>query len=167
MCFQLESLERKKEQVDHLLSQIRIAWFFTRSDGVKLIASQSVAVSEHWIGSSTWQGNRWIEDEDDDLPGKLRYYVAGLDFTPEMVTGERTSKQLGRWVDDPNLVEQIQKRAGYNFLRVPDWMQRRTQRRFQMLLRGCLSVKQLEELGVSNSAPASEVIRLWMEQLNY
>lgn len=132
------------------------------SDGVNLILSQSAAVSERWIGNSAWQRNRWIEDED-DLPGKLRYYVAGLDFTSETITQERTSKQLGQSVDAPNVAQRIQKRAWYNFLYVPDWMLRRTQRRVQIYFRGCLSVKQLEKLGVSDSVPAREVL----EQRNY
>ncbi|KAF4338945.1 hypothetical protein FBEOM_7121 [Fusarium beomiforme] len=81
-CIELESLERKKDQVDKIAKQMVDNWFFKRPDGVVLYADTSDANRKvsRWSGSSTWHGQRWIRDETE--PNKLDYYIVSIKFRP-------------------------------------------------------------------------------------
>lgn len=72
---ELESLERKKNQIDYIASRIAASWQFRRRDGTKLTAkySNSVNVSK-WSGSSIFGGVRWVRDE--SRPLVLDYHIA-------------------------------------------------------------------------------------------
>ncbi|OTA80281.1 hypothetical protein M434DRAFT_401823 [Hypoxylon sp. CO27-5] len=77
---ELESLERKKDQVDSIAKQMREKWFFKRTDGATLfpdVTGGNVEVSR-WSGTSTWNGQTWTRDE--TAPGRIDYYVVCVPF---------------------------------------------------------------------------------------
>ena len=76
---ELESLERKKGQVDEMARKMREQWRFVRKDGTLLAATGSDDVNR-WSGSSTWNGERWLRDE--TRPDVLDYYVRTVVFRP-------------------------------------------------------------------------------------
>ncbi|KAI1136423.1 hypothetical protein F5Y05DRAFT_108025 [Hypoxylon sp. FL0543] len=83
ICIELESLERKKDQVDSIAKQMREKWFFKRTDGVVLfpdVTGGNVEVSR-WSGTSTWNLLRWTRDE--TAPGRIDYYVVSVPFRPQ------------------------------------------------------------------------------------
>jgi hypothetical protein len=69
---QVESLERKSDQVDYIVSQMIEKWRFSRRDDTTLQANPNSASVSRWSGSSTWEGDRWIRDE--TRPETLDYY---------------------------------------------------------------------------------------------
>lgn len=89
VCVELESLERKRAQVDEIVKQMRERWFFKRKDGMGLFADVSGGGDEvtRWSGNSTWGGRRWARDEADN--GRLDYYVVAVWFRPERVVQRR------------------------------------------------------------------------------
>lgn len=108
---ELESLERKKGQVDELAAMMRERWFFRRVDGEGLFADISENEEENaekkdgqaeeeglvsrWSGSSTWQHQRWVRDETEE--GKIDYYVRTVPFRPRHIVeakGGRVSEEL-------------------------------------------------------------------------
>ncbi|KAJ3546751.1 hypothetical protein NM208_g1855 [Fusarium decemcellulare] len=82
ICIELESLERKKEQVDKIADQMVQRWFFKNLDGVVFLADTTPAAREvtRWSGSSTWHRQRWVRDETE--PGRIDYYVVAITFKP-------------------------------------------------------------------------------------
>ncbi|KAF5979301.1 hypothetical protein FCOIX_5357 [Fusarium coicis] len=107
-CIELESLERKKDQVDKIAKQMVDSWFFKRPDGVVLYAdtSDSNRKVSRWSGSSTWHGQRWIRDETE--PHKLDYYVVSITFRP-LISIERSggsaSEKAIKEAQDPQAPE--------------------------------------------------------------
>ncbi|KAJ9132231.1 Alanine--tRNA ligase, partial [Coniochaeta hoffmannii] len=89
VCIELESLERKKDQVDEIARQMRERWFFKRGDGEGLFADVSGRADEvtRWSGTSTWNGRRWVRDE--TAEGRLDYYVVAVWFRPLHVVQRR------------------------------------------------------------------------------
>ncbi|KAM7208357.1 hypothetical protein V8F20_001335 [Naviculisporaceae sp. PSN 640] len=86
---ELESVERKKEQIDAIAKQMAEKWYFVRKDGVALfpdVTGKSVEI-DRWSGSSTWQGRTWTRDE--SAPGRIDYYIATVVFRPEVVVKRR------------------------------------------------------------------------------
>jgi len=144
ICFQLESLERKKEQVDSIIAQIRQGWYFTRTDGVHLAPSVACPASETWTGSSTWDDERWIRDEDDREPGKIRYYIASLCFTPADMTD--VEGRTGR-----------EERAKLGGLDVPQEVVDRTP---AIRHQPPLYVGDMERASTTSDTPASEALRM-------
>ncbi|KAH7234833.1 uncharacterized protein BKA55DRAFT_579511 [Fusarium redolens] len=92
-CIELESLERKKDQIDKIAKQMVDEWFFKRPDGVILYADTSDANRKvsRWSGSSTWHGQRWIRDETE--PNKLDYYIVSIIFRP-LISIERSGGSI-------------------------------------------------------------------------
>jgi hypothetical protein len=80
LCFELESLERRKDQINSIAKQMMEKWQFQRKDGVRLSAKDSSIAVMRWSGSSTWGGQRWVRDE--TRPETLDYYVATIVFSP-------------------------------------------------------------------------------------
>ncbi|KAF5636788.1 uncharacterized protein FTJAE_5984 [Fusarium tjaetaba] len=107
-CIELESLERKKDQVDKIAKQMVDSWFFKRPDGVVLYADTSDANRKvsRWSGSSTWHGQRWIRDETE--PHKLDYYIVTITFRP-LISIERSggsaSEKAIKEAQDPQAPE--------------------------------------------------------------
>jgi hypothetical protein len=81
---ELESLERKKDQVDKIADQMAKEWFIKRSDGVVLYADVSGKSRkvDRWSGSSIWHGRRWTRDETE--PHRLDYYIVTVTFRPQL-----------------------------------------------------------------------------------
>lgn len=102
VCLELETLERKKDQVDSIARQMSKQWYFSRKDGTPLFADTSVFAEEdfqdeeqaaestegttakrdrfvqRWSGSSFMNGQRWERDE--AAPGRLDYYILTVPF---------------------------------------------------------------------------------------
>lgn len=77
---ELESLERRKDQINSIANQMISKWQFQRKDGVRLSAKDSAVTTMRWSGSSTWNDVRWVRDE--TRPDTLDYYVAAVTFKP-------------------------------------------------------------------------------------
>lgn len=79
---ELESLERKKDQVDAIAKQMIERWFFKRKDGVILYPNSAGTDIEvgRWTGASTWHGHTWTKDE--TRPGQIDYYITSIVFRP-------------------------------------------------------------------------------------
>lgn len=97
---ELESLKRKKKQVDEIATQMTEKWYFKRSDDVVLFADTSSGAAQinEWSGTSTWHSQRWIRDE--SSPGKIDYYVRIVSFRARNVIERRggvISEKAGRW----------------------------------------------------------------------
>ena len=77
---ELETLERKKKQLDSIAKQMRERWFFKRTDGAALYADVTGGNAEvsRWSGTSTWHGRRWVRDETES--GRIDYYVLCIPF---------------------------------------------------------------------------------------
>lgn len=109
---ELESLERKKSQVNQIAKQMAEQWYFKRADNVALFADVTGKATEvdRWTGTSTWDGSTWTRDE--SRPGQIDYYIATVVFRPEWIVkrhGGQVNPLLvenaanGRW-DQPKLV---------------------------------------------------------------
>ncbi|KAG8672079.1 hypothetical protein FPOAC2_05450 [Fusarium poae] len=96
-CIELESLERKKGQIDKIADQMIKKWYFKRSDGVVLYAEASGGSRKEsrWSGDSTWHHRRWVRDETE--PGRLDYYVVSVTFRPR-IDIERSGGTVAREV---------------------------------------------------------------------
>lgn len=86
VCIELESVERKKNQVDIIAEQMQEKWFFRTADGDTLYGDGQKRTST-WTGSSTWHGKRW--DRDESEKGKINYYVRAVTFRPEHIIRQR------------------------------------------------------------------------------
>ncbi|KAH6604062.1 alanine--trna ligase [Trichoderma cornu-damae] len=86
---ELESLERKKDQVDAIGKHMAEHWFFRRSDGTVLYADVSGKCHKisRWTGTSTWHDHRWTRDENER--GKLDYYILTVTFASELALGRK------------------------------------------------------------------------------
>lgn len=78
LVLEMETLERKKDQLDSIVSQMKDLWAFSREDGVLLSARRTETEMRRWQGSSTWEGSRWIRDEVE--PGLLDYCKSGVNL---------------------------------------------------------------------------------------
>lgn len=86
---ELESLERKKDQIDTIAQHIAENWFFKKLDDTVLYADVSGKCHEvsRWTGTSTWHNKRWTRDENSD--GKLDYYILTISFMSEVAIMKR------------------------------------------------------------------------------
>ncbi|KAK1240257.1 hypothetical protein MKX08_007699 [Trichoderma sp. CBMAI-0020] len=86
---ELESLERKKDQIDAIAQHIAENWFFKKLDGNVLYADVSGKCHEvsRWTGTSTWHNTRWTRDE--NAAGRLDYYILTITFMSEIALMKR------------------------------------------------------------------------------
>ncbi|KAL2209705.1 hypothetical protein CC79DRAFT_689499 [Sarocladium strictum] len=77
---ELETVARKKAQLEFIASHISRHWYFRRNDGIVLYGDTTCKSNIHstWRGSSTWAGNRWIRDEVSE--GVIEYCVISVPF---------------------------------------------------------------------------------------
>ena len=95
---ELESLQRKKVQVDYMATEMAQNWFLTRGREVDCAVNRKEVHSEPqvimrarpedfetstWEGTSTWANQRWVRDETDDKPGLLTYYIKTVVWKPD------------------------------------------------------------------------------------
>lgn len=146
--FQIESTERRKAQVDYVANKAREEWFFQRSDGVHLVCDSSQPLpGTQWTGSSTWEGYRWLRDENDNAPGMLQYYLVTLSFKP--------SNQI----DDAAGYEARKTRVISAKIEVSADIASKTQIAADHTV--AIPVGQAEEAGITTSMSASEAIKIW------
>ncbi|KAH6972994.1 hypothetical protein BKA56DRAFT_593126 [Ilyonectria sp. MPI-CAGE-AT-0026] len=83
VCIEIESVLRKKIQINAIATQMIERWSFKRQDGVVLYpeATGGSITGDIWTGSSCWQKNRWTRDETE--PGKIQYFILSVRFRPE------------------------------------------------------------------------------------
>jgi len=149
---QIESIERRKPQVDYVANKIRREWHFTRTDDTHLVCGGEGPLEElRWTGSSTWGHKRWIRDEDDREPGILRYYVATIPFKPANFITDATGYEARRQKGIPPRVQ------------VPPDVAARTQVPGGGGRHASLQVVQAMQAGVTSDTPASEALKLVQE----
>jgi hypothetical protein len=89
---ELESLQRKKDQINKIATQMVDRWYFKRRDGATLFADATPGTWEvdTWTGSSHWHNQRWVRDETED--GKIDYYIVTVTFRLESALMRRGGK---------------------------------------------------------------------------
>lgn len=131
--YQLESLERRKAQVDHIMKEAERRWQFIRKDGIRLVASRDQPLEiTKWTGSSTWEGQRWLRDESDEKPGLLDYHMVTATFRPKDFSEDRP---MAASLSAPGEIS--------HSLQVPV---------------PCMNVSRIEAAGFGPNTPASQII---------
>ncbi|KAI1617314.1 hypothetical protein EDD36DRAFT_431063 [Exophiala viscosa] len=87
ICMELESLQRKENQIDWIAEEMTKAWHFERKDGTILSANGGDFKVDLWSGSSTWERTRWLRDE--TQPGTNDYYVKTVIWKRNSAISER------------------------------------------------------------------------------
>ncbi|ETN38984.1 uncharacterized protein HMPREF1541_07026 [Cyphellophora europaea CBS 101466] len=77
---ELESVERKKPQIDFIAKSMCDQWCFEKANGTILSAQEQDCTSVTWSGTSTWNNQRWIRDE--TKPETLEYYIKTVVWKP-------------------------------------------------------------------------------------
>lgn len=70
---ELESLQRKKPQIDYIAREMCRHWRFRKNDDMVMVASEEDCEVSTWEGSSTIDGKRWYRDE--TKSETLEYYI--------------------------------------------------------------------------------------------
>lgn len=86
-CIDIESIERRKDEVDWMADQMADQWKFKRGDHTTMVADKSDIAISRWTGSSVLGERRWVRDE--VAPGQLRYYVKSVLWRPSRELGAR------------------------------------------------------------------------------
>lgn len=76
---ELESVERKKNQVQEIAKQMAEKWYFERADGALLFVDATK--ESRWSGTSSWHGRTWVRDE--TSIGVIDYYIKTVTFRLE------------------------------------------------------------------------------------
>lgn len=79
---ELESLKRKKAQVDYVAGEMVDKWWFLRSDDVVMMPLRGDFEVTEWSGSSTWGRLRWVRDE--TKAEMVEYYVKTVTWKPSL-----------------------------------------------------------------------------------
>lgn len=143
ISMELESVERRKDQVDSIAEQIASQWQFTRKDGTRLAVNPETAPEiTRWTGTSAWENHRWIRDE--SRPGQLDYYMVTLTWT--------SFESDGGLPDPPTKAAQIFATRGTN-----------PSNRGAVSLFRSLEMWEMERANVTLNTPAQEAIKLITE----
>jgi hypothetical protein len=86
-CIDIESIERRKDEVDWIAGEMADKWQFKRADGTRMVAAKSDTTISRWTGSSILGERRWIRDE--SAPGQLQYHFATVTWRPSRESGEQ------------------------------------------------------------------------------
>jgi hypothetical protein len=91
---ELESLQRKSNQIDFIAEMMQNTWYFQRNDGTIFSAAKDDVTTSIWTGSSTWENQRWIRDE--TRPDQVDYYIKTVSWKPdrEITTIEKPAPDL-------------------------------------------------------------------------
>ncbi|KAJ5206427.1 hypothetical protein N7491_002956 [Penicillium cf. griseofulvum] len=127
----IESIERRKDEVDYTAGEMADQWRFKRADGINMLAAKADTTVSKWTGSSMLGERRWLRDEVE--PGQLRYYFATVMWRPsqEPLDDQRLNPPLRVNWDRPGFKDSF-------------WHSIRE--------------SYLEKAGLSMAVPASEVI---------
>ncbi|KAJ5374492.1 hypothetical protein N7517_006498 [Penicillium concentricum] len=79
-CIDIESIERRKDEVDYIAGEMADQWRFQRADNTNMLAAKADTTVSRWTGSSMLGKRRWLRDE--TAPGQLRYYFATVTWRP-------------------------------------------------------------------------------------
>ncbi|CAI7573266.1 unnamed protein product [Penicillium glandicola] len=79
-CIDIESIERRKDEVDYIAGEMADQWRFQRADGINMVAAKANTSISRWTGSSMLGRERWVRDE--VTPGQLQYYFATVTWRP-------------------------------------------------------------------------------------
>jgi hypothetical protein len=98
IVIELESLERKREQVDYIATHISRHWFIKRQDGEILYpdATEGSNTITQWNGSSVLHDTRWIRDESSAM--ELEYYIVSVPFRERRI--HRAGAQISQEARD-------------------------------------------------------------------
>lgn len=77
---EIESLERRNDEVAYIAGEAATKWHFKRADDVNLLATPSEISVSKWTGPSVLGTQRWVRDE--TRPGQLDYFVAKVTWRP-------------------------------------------------------------------------------------
>jgi hypothetical protein len=128
----LESIVRRKDEVDYIANEAARQWHFKRTDNVHLLAEPSDISISRWTGSSILGGRRWVRDE--VRPGQLDYYVATVTWRPSQDSlGDRPRRNPDLTV---NWTRPLPPSLGYD----------------------CLPEDTLRRLNISMDTPAEEAV---------
>ncbi|RSM19222.1 hypothetical protein CDV31_001898 [Fusarium ambrosium] len=97
ICIEMETLERKKRQVDRIAKMMIDRWFFKKPDGTVLVADTegSTRQESRWKGTSRWHDKRWVRDETEE--GVIDYYIVSVTFRPRHII-ERNGGKISKLV---------------------------------------------------------------------
>ena len=170
---ELETLERKKSQVEEIAKGMVEGWRFARVDGVLLSANakeNSSLEPIEWTGSSTWLRQRWIRDE--NRPDQLDYIVKTVVWRPDPAALPE-SKEVDPVDDMQDNTNEGSEDADRDSLEVSEELERRAQDlqaqpRFGRGIGGvrALEVEDLRAAEVPEGTPgqeANEKVREWRE----
>ena len=87
---ELESLQRKKNQIDWVANEMVKAWHLERKDGSIMSADNDELDVSNWSGSSTWNNERWVRDE--TKPSINEYYVKTVTWKPNTEKTDRPQR---------------------------------------------------------------------------
>lgn len=73
ITLELESLQRKKDQIDWMAEMMKNTWRFQTKNNTIFSASKDDTTETTWSGSSTWNDKRWVRDE--TKPEQVNYYI--------------------------------------------------------------------------------------------
>ena len=73
ITLELESLQRKKDQIDWMAEMMKNKWHFQTKNNTIFSASKDDTSETTWSGSSTWNDKRWVRDE--TKPDQVDYYI--------------------------------------------------------------------------------------------
>jgi hypothetical protein len=79
-CIDIESIERRKDEVDYISGEMADQWRFKRADGTNMLAAKADTTVSRWTGSSMLGERRWLRDE--VTPGQLQHYFATVTWQP-------------------------------------------------------------------------------------
>lgn len=105
---ELESVMRKREQVDAIATQMAKHWFFKRKDDIPLFPDSSCNSNEtsQWRGSSTWHRQRWPRDETEK--GWIDYHLVTVTFQRQLDVekqGGIVSEEVAKLAEDDEFPE--------------------------------------------------------------
>ncbi|KAJ4312666.1 hypothetical protein N0V84_009810 [Fusarium piperis] len=105
ICIEMETLERKKRQVDRIAKMMIERWFFKKPDGTVLLADTegSTRQESRWRGTSRWHNKRWTRDETEE--GVIDYYIVSVTFRPRQVierNGGKVSEHASNRAESDN-----------------------------------------------------------------
>ncbi|KAK0390510.1 hypothetical protein NLU13_0014 [Sarocladium strictum] len=122
VVIELETLSRKKAQLDHVAAHIARNWFFRRRDGVVLFGDVSGNSNElsTWRGASSWAGQRWVRDE--TSPGTIDYCIIAVPFRLRNMVEKRGGEIDSRFHTMPYTPHQMRVTAPGERLAEQGWV---------------------------------------------
>lgn len=109
---EVESLERRHDEVDYIAEELARKWHFRRADNVNLLADPSGISVSRWTGSSVLDTARWVRDE--TRPGQLDYYIAKVTWRPSQdPMGDRPETNPDLAI---NWKRRMPRNLGYDFI---------------------------------------------------